>query len=293
VKESEKCVTRHIPLLLLALVFTAACGDSPTAPSVNSSATGSQSAVTGSGPSATNEPRTSAGEPSAGPATSDFRIEGPRGIIPDCLHAEQLPDVLEWRIYGVPESAKVDKGYNHDDTSGCGFTEQHLRTENDHLRYLRDPGNPTTLIVRFDKGTYTCGRSQIDISIDGINVLGEVLDYGSDCVPPATPACDASGGYIIAGALTVDDKPNPPGEFQVYVRQYLRYRNVIPSHRVDLYWRNPTTDPVGHIKESLDVLSPCDNLERETYIEFVGFSESHRKDHGAQYSMLGLYGSSE
>jgi hypothetical protein len=115
---------------------------------------------------------------------------GPRGVVPGCLEASGAPGVLEWRIANVPLDAKIDRAYGHHSSATCGATEDHLRTQNDHLRYERDPLDPTTLIVRFDRDTYACGRTQVDISINGANVIGEVLRYANDCRPPSV-VCSA------------------------------------------------------------------------------------------------------
>jgi hypothetical protein len=129
---------------------------------------------------------------SAAPVGAAGRVQGPHGVLPGCLTASALLPVVEWRIASVPAGAKVTQGYSHSADVGCGATSNGLRTENAHLRVERDPRDPTTLIIQFDKSTDVCGHTQVDISIDGGNVLGEVLDYGSACDPPP-PDCTVTG----------------------------------------------------------------------------------------------------
>lgn len=169
-----------LALALLALM-TVACGDNPTAPTVIQLPDSGQHKTV----------PVPAGSPAAqGPVVAlpaGLTIVGPRAAIGDCLKASTLLGVIEWRIEGVPISAYVDKGYGHDVAAGCGGTIGELRTQNDHLRFERQG---STVIIRFDRSTFTCGHAQVDISLNGINVLGEVVNYGTDCETPDPPCVD-------------------------------------------------------------------------------------------------------
>jgi hypothetical protein len=149
-------------------VLAASCGHSPSSPSVSQPQNQSSAATSGG----TSSPALNPG------------VTGPASVSPGCLDAAALPAVLEWRIPDVPVDAKIDRAYAHDDTAICEPTGQELRTQNDHLRFERDPAEPGTLIVRFDLNTYDCGHAQVNIDINGVTLLGEVVNYGRDCRAP-------------------------------------------------------------------------------------------------------------
>lgn len=167
-----------ITILVSALVLTACNGENPNP--VGSSP------VTQEAPSQPPvEPVGVIPEPMGDtPVSNEVRVaSGPRGIPGDCLHAVYMPDTVEWVIENVPLDAHVEKGYGHGSTAKCAPTVDNLRTQNDHLRWVRDVQVPTTIRVSFDLNTYGCGHTQIDISVNGVNVLGEVIKYRYDCQP--------------------------------------------------------------------------------------------------------------
>lgn len=177
-------------IVLLALIACSACG-SPT--EITQPSLPQKKLPQPEGQAVGKAPETAAPD-------ARLRIEGPRGTPPGCLRAADLLPVIEWRLFNVPMDAKIDKAYSQGDTAGCGMTEQNSRTQNDHLRWFRDPHDPTTVLVQFDKSAIDGCRAQVDISVNGVDVLGEVVNYERGCSPPVCtvnctppPACAETG----------------------------------------------------------------------------------------------------
>lgn len=124
------------------------------------------------------------------PAPPALVITGPSG----CIEARTAPRVLTWTIAHLPPQPRVQKAYAHDDEASCRPTLGELRTQNDHLRVVGDR-------VEFDRDTFSCGRAQVDVDINGALVIGVVVRYPADCVPPPPPPpppppkpCKKTGG---------------------------------------------------------------------------------------------------
>lgn len=156
-------------LIVALALFASACGDGPVTPSPGPNDNSPLKTPVASPPPVIT--------PSPPPVTSSSRITGPLG----CLDAKTLPPTITWTIKNVPLNAKIDKAYAQDDTAGCGATIENLITQNDHLRFGRETPTSPDLSVRFDRDTYHCGHAQVDISIDGVNVLGVPINYGRNC----------------------------------------------------------------------------------------------------------------
>lgn len=188
--------------LVILTLLAVSCGDSPTAPTVRQ--------LPDSGTKKTPQPVPTATVPAPGsPSVS-------RGIpLFGCVRAAVLADILEWELDGVAADATIAKGYSHSDQPGCTATEQQLRTENDHLSFWRKfptPGAP--LLVTFDAFSEVCGHEQVDLSVNGVNVLAVVIDYERVCgAPPSDPPC--IGAACVPPVIPPTDPPPPecvPGE---------------------------------------------------------------------------------
>jgi len=248
-------VKNYLLLVLVGFAVSAAACSNPSAPSTGKDAQKpATAAATGDGSAA---PQAGAGSTSTPVSNSAMVINGPRGDAPGCLAAAALPGVVEWRITNVPAGARIDRGYGHEDAAECGATERSLRTENDHLRFLRDPAEPTTMIVRFDKNTFSCGHTQVDISIDGINVLGEVVNYGEDCTPPEVPRCADCGPVVVV----VTPPPPPPLECRTPgVVTNARVYNGVATFTITA--ANITVSLVGYERDGINFL-PQKFIERK------------------------------
>ncbi|MGE3511349.1 MAG: hypothetical protein AB7N65_20965 [Vicinamibacterales bacterium] len=188
--------------LLIALsLMTAACsGSSITGPTVISG-----QPVPSPGPAASSDVPTasgaagsSSGQGPAAPAngsaaTPQFVVDGPTG----CVRAGS--DILRWVVdvsdAGPSPLRFVALAHNAVDP-GCAHT-----TDNPRARvelsgvadYASHAAGRTTFT--FDPRSFTCGRSQVDVSIfdaqgQEILIVGMVVDYGTACPPPppAPPA---------------------------------------------------------------------------------------------------------
>jgi hypothetical protein len=276
-------------LLLLALPL-AGCGGSTVAPSTLPVPAGGTSADAGSLPAAGGD-GAQGGAPSAalGPIYVSF---GPIAVAPDCLLAENLPDVVEWHLENVPVDGHIAKAYGHGFEPGCGATTDRLVTDNDRLRWFRDPLVPTRLIVRFDKRTFDDCRAQVDLDVAGANVLGQVINYGRPCepvdpptppvppepptppvppepptppVPPVPPVPPPSNVCVARGPLATVHGTAQNGAFEFTVHEgytltlslvAFKFPNLIDWLPQTFVRRHVETFPAGHYERSIEPAWP-------------------------------------
>jgi len=152
-------------------VLTAACSESPLAPS-------SQPSTSTASPSA------AAQDPTIGLAS---RVQGPKG----CLSPT---DDLSWLIPGQFSDGLI-LAVSHSYEPGCEATVEHTRTFTEEFT-VESLANGHQ--VTYDPSDYSCGRIQIDVEDRATHELyiGLVVDYGSTCVrqpvdpvDPVDPKC--------------------------------------------------------------------------------------------------------
>lgn len=174
-------VSRYSTLSAVLLVgaLAVACGDD------HGSLTGPSSTQSTVAPAASQPPPPDPIVPGApGPVR-----EGPLGF----ADAVNLPPVVEWTLYRVPVTAKIEKAFDWDDDPSYDPVNtggKHTRTENDDLLVTREG---TTVHVAFNLKAFTCGRTQVDVSIDGVVWVHLVIKYGP-CTPPPPPSTDCKAG---------------------------------------------------------------------------------------------------
>lgn len=184
-------------LIALSLVTAACSGSSITGPTVISG-----QPVPSPGPAASPEASTAAGatdpSPGHGPAapttgtaaTPQWVVDGPTG----CVTAGS--DILRWVVdisdAGPSPLRFVALAHNAVDP-GCARTIDNPRARvelSGVAEYASHAAGRTTFT--FDPRSFTCGRSQVDVSIfdargHEILIVGMVVDYGKACPPPPPP----------------------------------------------------------------------------------------------------------
>lgn len=136
-------------------------------------------------------------------------IKGLNAETATCLSARDLPKVVSWNLGAHGSNVIVHKAYFHDGATGCAevFNLSSMRTENDHLRWEVVDGD---LIVSFDRDTFSCGRAQVDVDVNGVTLLGLVVTYGEDCVYTPPPPPEAPPTPLCQVNCAPPPPPSPP-----------------------------------------------------------------------------------
>lgn len=112
------------------------------------------------------------------------------GVLSVYVDARTSPQVLKWSL--PKKMGHVTKAYNHDDASSFEPVGNlaSLRTQNDHLRVWVEG---ESILIEFDLNTFSCGRGQLDVSLDDALIFSAVVNYFNSCEPPKVCkecACD-------------------------------------------------------------------------------------------------------
>ncbi|MGE3179290.1 MAG: hypothetical protein AB7O32_17600 [Vicinamibacterales bacterium] len=182
-------------LMLAMAVATAACSGNPvTGPTPTSSSlvvAGDAAGVNPSrNPSADEEPTPAQPEP--GRATSpQWSLSGPNGCV------DSGTDPMQWALTisdAGPSPLRFVALSHHSMEPGCAPTIENARPRVLVAGVLEYPSHATgQTVFTFDPKHYSCGRSQVDVSIfdaDGIErlIIGMIVNYGTVCEgPPPTP----------------------------------------------------------------------------------------------------------
>lgn len=183
-------------LWILSLAATVACGgQSITGPTASSSQSSQASAPAASAFGADNGSASDASPstpvPGGGTASSpQFTIQGPSGCVP------AGSDMMRW-VLNVSDSGPSPLRFialaHQSPDPGCEHTIENPRPRVDvsgALNYAKHAAGQTSFT--FDPRSFTCGRSQVDVSIFDAQgnetlIVGMVVDYKTKCAPPPPP----------------------------------------------------------------------------------------------------------
>lgn len=121
----------------------------------------------------------SAPAPAADP-TSSFTLSGPTG----CVTAPSGP--LQWvlTVNDAGPGTHVIPGTAWDLTAGCDATSLHLFTGLAIHGLLDYPaGTHGETDFTFNPAQLSCGRAQVDLTLNGDLILGMVVNTGRNCPP--------------------------------------------------------------------------------------------------------------
>ena len=181
-------------ILAFSLLAAGCTGSHPTTPSASN--TVSSSASNAPSPEASPTPAVpAAGADSPAAASPQFTLSGPQDPL-NCFSAPTSP--MQWLLNvsdAGPSPLRFVALAHQDETPGCGGTIKNPRSRiviGGTSDYAVHASGQTTFA--FDPKMYSCGRVQVDVSLlnaagDEKLLVGTVINYGTQCVPPPPLSC--------------------------------------------------------------------------------------------------------